>query len=88
MNDTVTISRSEYDRLREASVDLADLQTYDRAMAALAAGLLTFEQSIFVNPRRVIRDQHRKRFPDFYKLFNALVHGFVYFFGCPFRLIL
>ena len=38
MNETVTIPRAEYDRLREASDDLADLQAYDRAMVALAAG--------------------------------------------------
>ena len=38
MNETVTIPRAEYDRLREAAEDLADLQAYDRAMAALAAG--------------------------------------------------
>lgn len=30
--------REEYDRLRAAAEDLADLQTYDRAKAALAAG--------------------------------------------------
>lgn len=38
MNEMVTIPREEYDRLRAAAEDLADLQTYDRAMAALAAG--------------------------------------------------
>ena len=38
MNETVTIPRAEYDRLREASDDLADLQAHDRAMVALAAG--------------------------------------------------
>ena len=38
MNETVTIPREEYDRLRAAAEDLADLQTYDRAKAALAAG--------------------------------------------------
>ena len=38
MNEMVTISREEYDRLRAAAEDLADLQTYDRAKAALAAG--------------------------------------------------
>lgn len=34
----VTIPREEYDRLRAAAEDLADLQNYDRATAALAAG--------------------------------------------------
>jgi mRNA interferase RelE/StbE len=38
MNDMVTIPREEYDRLRGAAEDLADLRTYDRAKAALAAG--------------------------------------------------
>lgn len=34
MNEMITIPRAEYDRLREAAEDLADLQAYDRAMAA------------------------------------------------------
>ena len=34
----VTISREEYERLRAAADDLADLQSYDRAQAAPAAG--------------------------------------------------
>ena len=38
MNEMVTIPREEYERLRAAADDLADLQTYDRAKAALAAG--------------------------------------------------
>ena len=38
MTGTVTITRAEYDRLREAAEDLADLANYDRAKAALAAG--------------------------------------------------
>ena len=38
MNKMVTIPREEYDRLRAAAEDLADLQAYDRAKAALAAG--------------------------------------------------
>lgn len=37
MNEMVTIPREEYDRLRAAAEDLADLQTYDRAKSALAA---------------------------------------------------
>lgn len=38
MNKMVTIPREEYDRLREAAEDLADLRAYDGAKAALAAG--------------------------------------------------
>lgn len=38
MNEMVTIPRVEYDRLRAAAEDLADLQAYDRAKAALAVG--------------------------------------------------
>ena len=38
MNETVTIPLAEYRSLRQASEDLDDLQAYDRAMAALAAG--------------------------------------------------
>tara|TARA_R110002072_G_C7779676_1_gene519946 strand:- start:429 stop:773 length:345 start_codon:yes stop_codon:yes gene_type:complete len=38
MNEMVTIPREEYDRLRAAAEDLADLQSYDRAKAALAGG--------------------------------------------------
>ena len=34
MNDMITIPRAEYDRLREAAEDLADLQAYERARAA------------------------------------------------------
>lgn len=34
----VTIPQEEYDRLREAAEDLADLRAYDRAKAALASG--------------------------------------------------
>ena len=33
MNETVTIPRGEYERLMQASEDLADLTAYDRAMA-------------------------------------------------------
>ncbi len=63
MNEMVTIPRDEYDRLRAAAEDLADLMAYDRARAALAAGedelipaalanrLLNGE-----NPLRVYRD--------------------------------
>lgn len=33
MDDMITITREEYDRLRDAAEDLADIQAYDRAMA-------------------------------------------------------
>lgn len=38
MNEMVTITRAEYDRLRHAAEDLSDLRAYDRAKAALASG--------------------------------------------------
>jgi mRNA interferase RelE/StbE len=38
MNEMVTIPREEYDRLRAAAEDLADLQAYDSAKAALMSG--------------------------------------------------
>ena len=38
MNEMVTIPREEYERLLTAVEDLADLQAFDRAKAALAAG--------------------------------------------------
>ena len=38
MNEMVTITRAEYDRLCHAAEDLGDLRAYDRAKAALASG--------------------------------------------------
>lgn len=38
MNEMITISREEYDRLREAAEDLADIATYNRIKADIAAG--------------------------------------------------
>lgn len=38
MNEMVTITRKEYDRLRHAAEDQGDLRAYDRAKAALASG--------------------------------------------------
>lgn len=38
MNETVTIPRTEYDRLLAAAEDLADIAAFDRAKAALASG--------------------------------------------------
>jgi DNA-binding XRE family transcriptional regulator len=37
MNETVTIPLAEYERLRQASEDLDDLQAHDRAIASLAS---------------------------------------------------
>lgn len=63
MNEMVTIPRDEYDRRRAAAEDLADLQTYDRAKAALAAGEDELIPADYVNrllngenPLRVYRD--------------------------------
>lgn len=49
MNEMVTIPREEYDRLQAAAEDLADLQSYDRTKAALAAGEEELVPSDFVN---------------------------------------
>lgn len=63
MNEMITIPREEYDRLRAAAEDLADLQTYDRAKAALTAGEDELIPAEFANrllkgdnPLRVYRD--------------------------------
>lgn len=63
MNEMVTIPREEYDRLRAAAEDLADLQSHDRARAALAAGEDELIPAPFANrlldgdpPLRVWRD--------------------------------
>jgi mRNA interferase RelE/StbE len=63
MTEMVTIPRAEYDRLRAAAEDLADLQAYDRARAALEAGeeeLIPAEHAARLldgeNPLRVYRD--------------------------------
>ncbi|WP_138468580.1 helix-turn-helix transcriptional regulator [Poseidonocella sp. HB161398] len=63
MNEMVTIPREEYDRLRAAAEDLADLQAHDRAMSGLAAGEEELIPADFANrllngesPLRVYRD--------------------------------
>jgi DNA-binding XRE family transcriptional regulator len=63
MNEMVTIPREEYDRLRAAAEDLADLQSYDRAKAALVGGGDELIPSDYANrlldgenPLRVYRD--------------------------------
>jgi len=63
MNDMVSIPRAEYDRLCAAAEDLADLQAYDRAKAALAAGNEELIPADYVNrllsggnPLRIYRD--------------------------------
>jgi DNA-binding XRE family transcriptional regulator len=38
MNEMITITREEYDRLLEAAEDLADLAVYERIKAAIASG--------------------------------------------------
>lgn len=67
MNDMVTISREEYDRLQTAAEDLADLQAYDRTNAALAVGEDELIPSDYANrllngesPLRVYRDLRGK----------------------------
>lgn len=59
MTETFTITRAEYDRLREAAEDLADIAAYDRAKAAGGESI----PSAYVNrmidgesPVRVFRD--------------------------------
>ena len=59
----VTIPREEYDRLRASADDLADMQAYDRAKAALAAGEEELISTDYANrllngesPLRVYRD--------------------------------
>lgn len=63
MTEMVTIPREEYDRLRAAAEDLADLQSYDRAKAAMAGGaeeLIPIDYANRLldgeNPLRVYRD--------------------------------
>ena len=63
MNEMVTITREEYQRLREAAEDLADIAAYDRAKAMLAAGEDELIPAGFVDrlvdgesPLRVFRD--------------------------------
>jgi len=63
MNEMVTIPREEYERLREAAEDLADIAAYNRIKADLASGREELIPSEFVNrmidgesPLRVYRD--------------------------------
>ncbi|MBD9528398.1 helix-turn-helix transcriptional regulator [Paracoccus sp. PAR01] len=62
MNEMITITREEYDRLREAAEDLADLQAYDRAKAALDAGEESYPADVVnrivdgENPIKVLRE--------------------------------
>jgi len=63
MNEMITIPREEYDRLRAAAEDLADIAIYERFKADLAAGREELIPSEFVdriidgeNPVRVYRD--------------------------------
>ncbi len=63
MNEMVTITREEYNRLREAAEDLSDLRAYDHAKAVLDAGEDELIPAEFANrllggesPVRVYRD--------------------------------
>ncbi len=63
MDGTITIDRHEYDRLREAAEELADLHAYDRAKANLASGAEELIPHVFArrildgeSPLRVFRD--------------------------------
>ncbi len=63
MNEMVTIPRVEYDRLRAAAEDLADLQAFDRVKAAVATGEEELIPAAYANrlldgesPLRVYRD--------------------------------
>lgn len=63
MNEMVTIPRSELERLRRAAEELADLRSFDRAKARIAAGEDELVPAAFANrlldgesPLRVYRD--------------------------------
>jgi DNA-binding XRE family transcriptional regulator len=63
MTDTITIDRAEYDRLLEASEDLADIRVYDRLKADISSGVDELIPAEFVDrmlageaPVRVWRD--------------------------------
>lgn len=63
MNEMITITRAEYERLREAAEDLADIETYNRIKADLATGREELIPSEFVDrmidgesPVRVFRE--------------------------------
>ncbi len=66
MNDMVNIPRAEYDWLRAASEELADIIAYDRVQAALASGAdeaipADFAKRLIAgeSPLRVYRDLRR-----------------------------
>jgi len=59
MNEMITIPRAEYERLREAAEDLADLQAFERAMAANEESIPSEYVDRMINgesPVRVYRD--------------------------------
>ncbi len=63
MNEMVTITREEYQRLVEAAEELADIAAYDRAMTAVTAGSEELIPAEYANrliagesPIRVYRD--------------------------------
>lgn len=59
MNEMITIPRTEYERLREAAEDLADLLAYDRAIAAGGESIPAEAVNRMIegeSPLRVFRD--------------------------------
>ncbi len=59
MNEMITITRAEYDRLREAAENLADFEAYSRAMAADEESIPAAAVKRMINgesPVRVFRD--------------------------------
>lgn len=63
MNEMVSITRKEYDRLRKAAEELSEVRAFDRAKAALEAGDDELVPAEYVNrilagesPLRVFRD--------------------------------
>ena len=59
MNDMVTITKQEYDRLCAAAEDLADLKAYDSTMAALESGDEELIPAEFVN--RILNGENALR---------------------------
>jgi mRNA interferase RelE/StbE len=59
MNEMITITRAEYDWLREAAEDLADMQAYDEAVAVGGEGIPIEAVKRMIegeSPLRVYRD--------------------------------
>ena len=70
MNEMVTITREEYERLSACAEDLADLQAHDRTKAALAAGEDELVPAAYAN--RILDGEHPLRvYRDFRNLTQA-----------------